>query len=223
MPRTARRSVGGLIYHVFNRANSRRRLFFSEGDFLAFFKVLVEAHKKFPLQILALCIMPNHWHLIVRPRDDGQLSRFMRWLTQTHTQRWRHAKATVGYGALYQGRYKSFIVQDDEHFLIVCRYVERNAKRANLVRRAADWHWGSAWIRMHGSDDLRELLSDWPLDRPRNWNELLDRPQNAREEEAVRTSIARNRPLGDDAWVRRMATKLHLSHTLRPPGRPKKF
>jgi putative transposase len=222
MPRTARRSLGGLIYHVLNRANSRRRLFFSDKDYLAFFKVLIEAHERFPVEILALCIMPNHWHLILRPRRDGQLSAFMRWLTQTHTQRWRHAKHTVGYGALYQGRYKSFIVQDDEHLLIVCRYVERNAKRAKLVDRAADWRWGSAWIRVQGDEKLGALLSDWPVDRPRDWNELLDRPQSPREEEVVRTSIKRNRPLGEAKWVKRMAEKLGLDHTLRSPGRPRK-
>jgi len=210
------------VYHVLNRAHSRRRLFFSDKDYLAFVKALVEAHKRFPVEILALCIMPNHWHLVVRPRRDGQLSLFMRWLTQTHTQRWRHAKRTVGHGALYQGRYKSFIVQDDDHLLIVIRYVERNAKRAKLVDRAIDWPWGSAWIRSHGDDELKALLSDWPVDRPRNWNELLNHAQNAREEEAVRTSLKRNRPLGEEKWVERLAATLNLGHTFRPPGRPRK-
>jgi putative transposase len=118
MPRKPRASVGGLIYHVLNRSHSRRRMFHGDKDYLAFLKVLLEAVKRCPgVHILAFCIMPNHWHLVLRPSRDGELSIFMRWLTQTHTQRWRHAKHTVGYGPLYQGRFKSFIVQEDRHLL----------------------------------------------------------------------------------------------------------
>jgi REP element-mobilizing transposase RayT len=97
MPRTARSAVGGMIYHVLNRARGRRRLFYTDKEYAAFLQVLLEAHRRFPgVRILALCLMPNHWHLVLLPGEDGELSLFMRWLTQTHTQRWRHAKDTVG-------------------------------------------------------------------------------------------------------------------------------
>jgi putative transposase len=216
-----------MIYHVVNRANSRRRLFYTDKDYLAFLQVLLEAHRRFPgVQILALCVMPNHWHLVLLPGEDGELSRFMRWLTQTHTQRWRHAKHTVGYGALYQGRYKSFVVQADDHFLILCRYVERNALRAKLVTRAEAWRWGSAWIRRHGGGgaELNAMLSEWPVDRPSHWTKLLNEPQDDKAPEAVsvRTSIERNRPLGTPRWVESTARQLGLTHTLRAPGRPRK-
>jgi hypothetical protein len=88
------------------------------------------------MRLLAYCLMPNHFHLLVWPRADGDLSQFLRWLTVTHTQRWHAHHRTAGTGHLYQGRFKSFPVQSDEHFLTVCRYVERNALRANLVGRA---------------------------------------------------------------------------------------
>src|SRR5687768_7448118 len=115
-----------MIYHVLNRANARRRLFASDADYAAFIAVLVEALRRWPgVRLLACCVMPNHWHLVVQPSADGEVSSFMRWLTQTHTQRWRHAKRTVGYGARYQGRYKAFVVEEDRHLLILCRYVER--------------------------------------------------------------------------------------------------
>jgi putative transposase len=214
-----------MVYHVLNRANSRRRLFYTDKDYLAFLQVLLEAHRRFPgVQILALCVMPNHWHLVLSPGEDGELSRFMRWLTQTHTQRWRHAKRTVGHGALYQGRYKSFVVQADDHFLILCRYVERNALRGKRVTRAEAWRWGSAWIRQHGNAELKALLSEWPLDRPSNWTRLLNEQQNDKAPEAVsvRTSIERNRPLGTPRWVKSTARRLGLTHTLRSPGRPPK-
>ncbi len=96
MARKPRRSVGRMVYHVLNRGNSRRRMFYGEKDYLAFLKVLDEARARFPgVEVFSLCVMPNHWHLVVRPRHDGELSLFMRWLTQTHTQRFRHAKHNV--------------------------------------------------------------------------------------------------------------------------------
>ena len=158
MPRKARASIGGLVYHVLNRSHSRRRMFYSDKDYHAFLTALLQAHERWPdVQILALCIMPNHWHLVLRPSRDGELSVFMRWLTQTHTQRWRHAKHTVGYGPLYQGRFKSFIVQEDRHFLVLCRYVERNPLRAKhrLVDRAEQWRWSSVSLRANPQIPLR--------------------------------------------------------------------
>src|SRR5688572_2827103 len=101
MPRRPRNAPAGKVYHVLNRANGRRRLFSADGDYVAFLRVLVEALAREGVDLLAFCVMPNHWHLVLRPRRDGQLSRFMRWLAQTHVQRWRHAKRRVGEGALY--------------------------------------------------------------------------------------------------------------------------
>jgi putative transposase len=212
-----------MVYHVLNRANSRRKLFFTDKDYLAFLNVLIEAHRRWPrVQFLSVCIMPNHWHLVLRPSRDGELSLFMRWLSQTHTQRWRHARRTVGYGALYQGRFKSFLVQEDEHFLVVCRYVEQNPLRARLVDRAENWRWSSAWIRRCQDPSLRELLSEWPVARPRNWPALLNQPQKPEEKSAVKTSIDRSRPLGGEEWTARQVKRLGLTHTIRPPGRPRK-
>src|SRR4051794_23657377 len=224
MPRSARNSVAGVVYHVLNRANSRRRLFYTDKDYLAFLKVLIEAHRRWPVQIMALCVMPNHWHLVLRPTRDGQLSLFMRWLTQTHTQRWRHAKHTVGYGALYQGRFKSFIVQEDRHLLVLLRYVERNPLRVKqkLVKRAQDWRWSSAWIRSNRDNEFANLLSDWPVKRPSNWLALLNEDQSERDEQQVRVSLERNRPMGEAAWTGKMVKRLGLEHTMRSPGRPRR-
>ena len=121
------------------------------------------------MRVLAYCFMPNHFHLLLWPRGDGDLSQFMQWLTLTHTQRWHAHHHTAGSGHLYQGRFKSFPVQSDDHFLTVCRYVERNALRAGLAVRAEDWRWGSL-ARWHINDaDAEPKLSRWPIDRPKDW------------------------------------------------------
>src|SRR5215211_1170850 len=130
MPRVARRCPGGVIYHVLNRAVARIKIFRTEKDYLAFERTLEEANSRLPVDVLAYCVMPNHWHLVLRPGRDGELSEFMAWLTMTHAQRWRTSHQTVGYGPLYQGRFKSFPVEADGHLLTVLRYVERNPLRA---------------------------------------------------------------------------------------------
>src|SRR5580700_182214 len=151
MGRPLRAVQGGLVDHTLNRANARLAIFADEGDFAAFERALAEAVTRYDMRLLAYCVMPNHFHLVVWPRGDGDLSHFMQWLTLTHTQRWHAHHHTAGCGHLYQGRFKSFPVQSDEHFLTVCRYVERNALRAGLAAPAESWRWGSLW-RHQASD-----------------------------------------------------------------------
>jgi putative transposase len=143
MGRPLRNAEGGLVYHALNRANARPAIFAEEADFAAFERVLSEAVARGAMRLLAYCVLPNHFHLLVWPCRDGGLSRFMRWLTMTQTQRWHAHRRSAGSGHLYQGRLKSFPVQDDAHFLTACRYVERNALRAGLVPRAESWRRGS--------------------------------------------------------------------------------
>ena len=220
MGRPQRAATGGFVYHVLNRANGRLPIFDDDGDYLAFEKVLAEARERDDMRILAWCLMPNHWHLVLWPRKDGDLSHFTGWLTLTHTQRWHAHRRSAGTGHLYQGRFKSFPVQDDEHFLTVCRYVERNALRGNLVRRAEQWTWGSLAVYAQGGS-RQALLSPWPVRRSANWIEHVNTPQTEAEVAALRRSIQRGRPFGDDDWTGRTAAELDLETTLAPRGRPR--
>src|SRR5579862_8116786 len=108
MARRLRVAPGGVVYHVLNRAVGRHTLFRKEGDYLAFERVLLQAHERIGTPLLAYCIMPNHWHLLLWPKRDGELSQYVRWLSVTHTQRWHAHHRTSGSGPLYQGRFKSF-------------------------------------------------------------------------------------------------------------------
>ena len=222
MSRAKRTAAGGMVYHVLNRANARLPIFDKDGDYAAFERVLGEARNHCDVPLLAYCVMPNHWHLIVQPRRDGDLSRFVGWLTLTHTQRWHSHHHTVGLGHLYQGRFKSFPVQEDDHLLTVCRYVERNPLRAGLVSRAEDWRWGSLWRRERGDAEARTLLADWPVPRPGGWLSFVNAAQSLEEEEALKCSIRRGSPFGVETWVKDTVQRLGLEMTLRPRGRPKK-
>lgn len=218
MPRTARAVEAGLIYHVLNRGNGRMRLFHKDADFDAFERVLGEALQRYPVDLLTYCLMSNHWHLVLQPRTDEALGRFMGWLGVTHVRRHHAHYRTRGGGHLYQGRFKSFPIQEESHFLTVCRYVEANAVRAKLVRRAEDWLWGGVFARRHR--DKPFTLADWPVDRPRGWLALVDGMLDADNLTALRTCVSRGRPYGDPAWTARTAARLGLQFTLRNPGRP---
>ena len=221
MPRRPRMATGGLVYHVLNRRVGRLPLFESPTDYAAFEKIFQEAYEMTRLRLLAYCLMPTHWHLVVWPRRDGELSEIMRWITVTHTQRWHAHRDTAGMGPVYQGRFKSFPVQTDEHFLAVVRYVERNALRAGLVTRAEEWRWGSLWQRRQKGAQLFGFLSEWPVERPWDWVAWVNRPEKAEELDALRTSVQRGRPFGNERWVARTAKKLELTSTLRDRGRPR--
>ena len=220
MPRRLRVASGGYVYHVLNRGVGRTRIFGKERDFEAFEEVLREAKVRLPMRVLAWCVMPNHWHFVLWPRGDGDLSEFMRWLTVTHTQRWHAAHRTAGAGPLYQGRFKSFPIQEDDHLLTVLRYVERNPLRAKRVEQAEAWRWSSLWHRVHG--DEARLLDEGPLAPPRGWRQHVQSPQTEAELEALRRSVVRGSPLGEASWQERTAKRLGLQSTLRARGRPRK-
>ena len=222
MGRPHRAAAGGYVYHVLNRANARMTIFDDAEDYEAFEKVLWQAVERSRMRLLAYCLMPNHWHLVVWPRRDGELSRFMGWLTLTHTQRWHAHRHSTGSGHVYQGRFKSFPIQEDEHLFAVARYVERNALRANLARRAEQWRWGSLYRWLRSSAEDKALLAAWPLSRQPNWVDHVNAPQTAAELAAVRRSVQRGSPFGDESWSESAARRLALESTLRPQGRPKK-
>jgi putative transposase len=222
MGRPPRAAQGGIIYHVLNRANARMTIFEQDEDYAAFERILEEAVQRTNTRLLAYCVMPNHWHLVVWPRTSEELSKFTGWVTLTHTQRWHAHRKSIGSGHVYQGRFKSFPVQDDGHFYALCRYVERNPLRANLVIRAEDWKWSSLHRWKYGNNKESTLLTAWPLPRLPRWLERVNTPLSEAELTAVRRSIDRGSPLGESAWTDQMAHELGLESTLRARGRPKK-
>jgi putative transposase len=215
MPRTARASQAGYTYHVLNRGNARSEVFHQSGDFSAFLQVIGESSVRIPMGLLAYCLMPNHFHLVVRPHEDGDLSRWMQWLLTTHVR--RYVKHHGHSGHVWQGRFKAFPIQDDAHLVTVVRYVERNALRANLVTRAEEWPWSSLGASHSGVTEAPQLASN-DLLRRGDWTEFVNAPMTDAEAAAVQQSIRRDRPFGSDAWTRTTAERLGLESSLRSRG-----
>lgn len=223
MGRPLRVATGDLVYHVLNRANGRIKIFEHAADYQAFERVMAEAQERSEMRILAYCLMPNHWHLVLWPRKDKDLSHFVGWLTLTFTQRWHAHRRSAGTGHLFQGRFKSFPVQTDEHLLTVLRYVEGNPVRAGLATRAQEWRWSSGWRREHRQGRVDTLLTRWPVAAVPGWAECVDRALTDKELESLRLSANRGRPYGSEVWMNRTAMSLGLETTLRPRGRPTKM
>jgi putative transposase len=210
-----------MIYHALNRANFRSRLFREPAHYEDFLDIVEEGLSFVPMRILAYCLMPNHWHLVLYPPADGDLSQFLRRIILTHTQRYHARTRTVGYGHVYQGRYKSLLVESDRHFLTLVRYVERNAKRAALAKRAEDWPWSSAHARWGGNEKRKQLLSPWPVPEPRHYREWLNQSQGREEIENIRYAIKKSRPYGSEKWISKAVAQFGLENTMRNRGRPR--
>ena len=219
MPHRTGRGTAGVVFHAMNRGARRLVLFESDGGYRAFLRCVALALERVPLQLLAYCLMPNHFHLVVRPTADGQLSTFMKHLLSTHAQRWRALRGTLGQGAVYQGRFRAFPVQTDHHFYVLCRYVERNPLRAGLVRRAEAWPWSS--LAGHRLSAFDVPISSWPVPRPPDWVEQVNATPAQSDERRFRESLRRGSPLGSSDWAKGVARTQGISHTLQPRGRPK--
>ncbi len=160
--------------------------------------------------------------MIVEPKREGDVTAFFKWLTNTHAVRWRVAHRTIGYGAIYQGRFRSFPVQPD-HLLTAAHYVERDVISESSIKDPADWRYSSLWARGNGSDELKAILAPWPGGVPNRWVDRIRRPLVKAQLDRYELSLKRGRPYGDDAWVLRTAQRLDLMQTLRNPFRPKKL
>jgi putative transposase len=174
VPRTRRKPTAGLIHHVINRGNDKRTLFFSAKDYQKFLRLMVRAAKRHPLPLLAFCLMPNHWHFVVWPEEEGQVASHLQWLTGMHARWFQSRHSRVGFGHVYQDRYRIFPVRDERHLLLLLKYVESNPLRAGLVKRAEDWRWSS--LRIHLGHPSSVTLVPGPVLRPANWLDLVNEP-----------------------------------------------
>ena len=222
MPRSARVDVGGEIYHIINRANGRLQIFNKDADYQLFEQLLFETKELLDMRILAYELMPNHWHLILYPKNDGDLGAFMHRLSNSHTRKVHARTDTNGSGHLYQGRYKSFLVDSDNYLLAVIKYVERNAVRAKLAGRCEDWRWGSARRRILGTEQQRKLLDEMPAELPDNYSVWINTEDKSDDLKIIRTAVNKGVPYGKELWVEKMVSKHRLESTTRSPGRPRK-
>ena len=181
MPRRLRDATPGVIHHVINRGNRRKTIFYKPADYEAFIEVLRAAAAKFGMPVLAYCVMPNHWHLVLWPPVDVSLSAFMQWLTSTHVRRYHEHYDLVGTGHLYQARFRNKVCRDERGVLATIRYVEANPLASDLVERSRDWPFSSLAMRLAGGED--SFLAECPIQLPTNWADYVDQVTLSQREE----------------------------------------
>ncbi len=213
MTRILRVDHAGDIYHVMNRTVGKVQIFSTPNDYTLFIKLLYAAAKNFKVDVLAYSVMPNHWHLLLSPQVDGEMGRFMHWLSTTHTTRIRLITGTVGYGPIYKGRYKSFLIDSHNYLVRVIAYIERNSVRANLSSSPMDWRWCSAWMRKKGNSEQRAFLKEIPKELSSYYNELIELDETEEDLNKLRNSVNRSTPLGDKDWVLKMVSEYNLEGT----------
>ena len=150
MPRPPRPIDEGLVYHAIDRGNNRQRVFSDVGDFEAFLKAMADLKERKRFELYGYCLMDNHIHLLLRPVESS-ISRIMQSLLVSHTQRYHRFHQSGGH--VWEGRFKSPVVQDDDHLLAVLRYIEANPVRAGLVKRRGQYRWSSFAAHGQGRDD----------------------------------------------------------------------
>ena len=218
MPRRPRHTLNGVAFHVMNRAVRGTTLFDSQPDFDAFARIFRESLYQSRVEVLSYQVMRNHWHFVMTCQRIADLSRLMHRFEGRHANNWAGAHRARGRGYVYQGRFKSVPVQTSHSLFRVCRYVERNALRQNLVAKAEDWEWGSLHARCNSYYPIP--LSTWPISPPSNWTELVNLPQSDAELADLRNCVKRDQPIGEVEWVKAIAPFVGM--TLRAIGRPKK-
>jgi len=180
MARRPRPNVSDAFFHVTNRSQRRATIFARPTDYRAFLTVLGEGMDYCPVRLLSYCILANHWHLVLGPTDSGSLSRLLQWVSATHAIRWNRVHKCVGTGGLYQGRFHARLIESGGELVSVCRYVERNALSANLVRRAQDWPWCSLTERLRPTARVHLVTS--PFLASDAWVEHVNSVLTPREE-----------------------------------------
>lgn len=218
MPRISRGLADNHYYHLLNRGNGQQQVFLCEDDYRVFVDLLRAAKERYPLHLYGYCLMPNHFHLLVKPEKGEDLSRWMQWLMTSHVRRHHRVYRTSGH--IWQGRYKSFLVQDADYMLTLLRYIEGNPVRTGLVSSSVDWRWGSSCDR--GKDEKEALVDLFPLQFPEDWVESVDQPLTDKERERYRLSIKRQAPFGSKDWQMRVCERYGLESTMKKKGRPLK-
>ncbi|MCF7956925.1 MAG: transposase [Phycisphaerae bacterium] len=222
MPRIKRITKGNVVYHVMNRAVGKLKIFKRRQDFELFEEVLAQGVERFKMRLCAYCIMTDHWHLLLWPRKDEDLSEFMKWTTVTFSHRWQVSHDAIGQGSLYRGRYKSFPVQSGEYMLSLMRYIESHPVRTGCAKKAAEWPWSSFATRADTANKPI-TLSKGPVELPKQWRRMVEAPGAIKKSvvEQIELSIKRGRPLGNDKWTIKTVEAFGLESTIRPIGRPR--
>ncbi|HDZ55097.1 MAG TPA: transposase [Pseudomonas xinjiangensis] len=227
MPRTGRLVVPGYPHHIVQRGHNRQLVFVEHSDYQNYLASLRELAEQFGIKVFSYCLMTNHVHLLVSPDTAAGLGAFMKGLAARAT-RYRN-KLEGRSGTLWEGRYKSSVVDTDEYLLACSRYIELNPVRARMVVNAGDYEW-SSFNQRAGVDP--QWLADDPCfeslalgiteaEGRTKYRDFVESGIPDQEYELIRQAVQRNQLTGSGRFVDEIEATLGLRVERRGPGRPK--
>jgi putative transposase len=214
MSRLARVVIPGLPHHVTQRGNRREQVFFGDGDYRYYLKLIASAARTAGAEIWSYCLMPNHVHFLMVPSTPDSLRATFADAHRRYTSFVNARRDQTGH--LWQGRFAS-VVMDERHLLAALRYVALNPVRAGLVERAIDWRWSSARAHVSGCDD-GVVRVEPALGRTGDFTAFLGEEQDDAAVTALRDSNVSGRPVGDATWLAELEVRVGRSFARVKPG-----
>jgi len=215
MPRIARIVVAGYPHHVIHRGNNREDIFTDYSDYKKYLFFLKYYSIECCCQIIAYCLMPNHVHLLLVPHENDTLSKIMQKLTLCYTQYYNKKLDRIG--RLWESRYYSSVVDKDQYFTAVIRYIELNPMKANLSSTMDKYRWSSAQWRIHNSNP-----DNIPLSKPFTADSIGDPPNELDDYYNFDAATVRGRPIGSIDFVLRVGKEHNIDLGPKRRGRPSK-
>ncbi len=227
MARLARVAVPGYPYHVIQRGNNRQRIFVSDADRVFLHELLAESARRFDVAVHAYVLMDNHFHLLLTPNSEGGLPSMMQAVGRRYVRYFNDANGRTG--TLWEGRYKSALVQTERYLMACMVYIDLNPVRAGMVRQALDFAWSShghyAGVRSDPLITAHPLyweLGNTPFDREARYRELVQAGVSDQQSGALRQAMTSGWVLGDDDFVQALQSRTKRRLVRAYAGRPAK-
>ena len=218
MARIARVVVPEFPHHIIQRGNRRQKVFFNEGDYGEYLRLLNIYSQRFKVDILAYCLMPNHVHLIAVPHKDGSLAQAIGETHRNYTRFINFREKWRGY--LWQGRFSSYVL-DEKYLLAATRYILLNPVKASMVKKPWDYKWSSA--KYHMMIDNGSLVKDSLLrGLIGNWKDFLNTVPRNDDVRLFQLHERTGRPLGGGPFIDRLESILKISLKKKKVGRKRK-
>ena len=225
MPRKPRFFLPDIPVHIVQRGHSREPVFFENDDYSAYLHWVEEAAERHECEIHAYVLMTNHAHLLVTPRDKKSVSLLMQHIGRRYTPYVNHTYGTSG--SIWEGRFKSSLIQDEKYLLTCMRYIELNPVRANMVTNPAQYRWCSYRCNAQAKDNnlitphpLYQQLGRTTLERCEAYKALFKAHLDPEDLKDIRASLQTGTPLGNEYFKEKIEKKLKTKVGQARRGRP---
>jgi len=211
MSRPLRIEYPNAVYHITSRGNARDDIYLSDDDREAFLETLSIVVERFNWICHAYCLMSNHYHLMIET-PNGNISRGMRHLNGVYTQQFNRLHHRVGH--VFQGRFKSILIEKDAHLLELCRYIVQNPVAANMVHDVADWKWSSYLATASMIPKLGFLTTDWVLAQFSNQTQTyIEFVRKVSDKHSPLSKALKSNVLGSQLFREEMQEKLQANNS----------